>query len=157
MNLQMKKLILLVFLIISVVGYSQTITYLKVADKEEFTKFMNYCQTPVPRTFYMTGEVSLVKYNADYTNTTLYWKQPVTGDWMAKYPLVIKWYPIGTKSTITEAYQQQIQAKIEMMVPRVYCTSKTEYITLFYNHWKNGDMQAGWFDSHYIGVYDFMK
>jgi uncharacterized protein YegP (UPF0339 family) len=135
--------LILIFLSLSFLSQGQS--YVKVADKPEFQKFMEYCNTPVSRTFYMQGAVSLVKYNGYYT-------QPITGDWMAKYPLVIKWYPIGTKITTYEPYQQQIVAKIDMKVPRLYCTSQTEYITMFYQHWQNGDIQSGWWDSHFIGI-----
>lgn len=132
-------------------------TYLKVADTAEFVKFMNYCQTPVPRTFYMYGEVSVVKYNPDYTNPLLNYAQP-NGDWMAKYPLVIKWYGIDSKVVkLTEAYQHRIIAKIDLMVPRIYCTSKTEYITLFYAHWKNNDILDGWIDKRCIAIWDFNR
>ena len=146
----MKLLSFLVLIFISIQLQAQT--YIKVADKDEFVKFMNYCQTPVSRTVRMTGEVSLVKYNSDYSNTILYYTQPITGDWMAKYPFVIKWYPVDAKSTIQEAYQTEINIQFDVKVPRVYCTSKREYITLFYQHWKNEDIQSGWWDSHFIGI-----
>lgn len=146
----MKTILLIITLLFSFATYSQT-SYVKVVDKPEFAKFMNYCQTPVPRTFYMRGEVSVVKYNPDYTNTFLYYAQP-NGDWMAKYPLVIKWWPVGFNNTTTEAYQHGITAKFEVMVPRIYCRTKTEYITMFYAHWKNNEIQEGWWDSHSIGI-----
>jgi hypothetical protein len=142
----MKNLLFLSLLLMSILGYSQT-----VAEKPEFIKFMNYCQVPVERQFTMRGEVSLVKYNPDYTNTTTYYAQPVTGDWMAKYPLIIKWYPVDVKNTIIEPYQYEIIAYFKVMVPRVYCPNKTEYLALFRAHWKNGDIQSGWADAHFIG------
>lgn len=148
------KLILLILLFFSlgcVIGQ----TTLKVVDKPEFNKFMDYCNTPISRTFYMIGEVSVVKYNPDFANPIKYYAQPVTGDWMAKYPLVIKWYAIGTKSTSTEAYQHEIIVPIEVKVPRVYCTSQTAYITYFYKYWKTGMIQSGWFDSRFIGIWNF--
>jgi hypothetical protein len=133
-------------------GYSQT-----VAEKPEFIKFMNYCQVPVEREFHMRGEVSVVKYNSDYTNPTTYYTQPITEDWMAKYPLIVRWYAIDVEKTVTEPYQNEIVAHFKVMVPRVYCTSKTAYLALFRAHWKNGDMQSGWADEHYIGFWDFSK
>jgi len=148
----MKSLLILSFLLATVFGYSQT-----VAEKPEFIKFMNYCQVPVEREFYMRGEVSVVKYNSDYANPTTYYTQPITGDWMAKYPLIVKWYPIDVDNTTSEVYQNEIVAHFKVMVPRVYCTSKTQYLILFRAHWKNGDMQSGWADEHYIGFWDFSK
>ena len=146
----MKLLSFLVLIFISIQLQAQT--YIKVADKDEFVKFMNYCQTPVSRTVRMTGDVSLVKYNSDYSNPILYYTQPITGDWMAKYPFVIKWYPVDAKSTTQEAYQTEITISFELKVPRVYCTSMSEYKDLFNKHWKNGDIQSGWWDSHFIGI-----
>ena len=148
----MKKLLFFALVLTSMLTFAQT-----AAEKPEFIKFMNYCQFPIERTFYMYGEVSVVKYNPDYTNDTLRYAQ-INGDWMAKHPLVIKWYPIDSKTVrVTEAYQHEIVAQIKVMVPRVYCTSKSEYLTLFRAHWKNGDIQSGWMDSHFIGVWDFTR
>lgn len=144
------KLFLILFLLLFISFHASSQTYLKVADKEEFKKFMDYCNTPVSRTFYMKGAATAVKYNDSYT-------QPITGDWMAKYPLVIKWFPIGTKSITYETYQQHVTAVIELKVPRVYCTSVAEYTNYFYKHWKNGDIQSGWADEHFIGFWDFFE
>lgn len=142
----MKTILSILLFAICNVVQSQT-----VAEKPEFVKFMNYCQCPIEVTAHMAGMVSLVKYNSDFTYPILYWKQPVTGDWMAKYPLVIKWYPVSQLSGIVEeSYQQSITAYFKIKVPRVYCTSKTAYLALFRTHWKNGDMQSGWHDAHYL-------
>lgn len=139
-------LIVLVLLLFFKTGTTQT--YLKVADKAEFQKFMDYCNTPVSRTFYMSGAVSLLKYNG-------YYMQPVTGDWMAKYPLVIKWYPIGASPVTIDTYQNEITATFTVKVPRIYCKSVAEYTNFFYKYWKNGDIQSGWADEHFIGFWDF--
>jgi hypothetical protein len=97
----------------------------------------------------MRGEVSLVKFNINYADPITYYKDSLN-NWMAKYPFVIKWYPVSHDNTTTEAYQHEIIAYFKVNVPRVYCTSKTAYLALFRAHWKNGDMQSGWFDYHYL-------
>lgn len=148
----MKTLILISLLLLTGRAFSQTT--LAATDVQDFAKFMNYCQFPIEREFVMKGVVSLVKYNPDYNNKTLYYVQ-ANNDWMAKYPLVIKWYPIGTKSITCEAYQQEIRAVIKIKVPRLYCATKTEYIQMYYQHYKNGDIQSGWADYHFIGFWDF--
>ena len=139
----MKTLLFLLLLLASIAS-AQT-----VAEKPEFIKFMNYCQTPIEVQCHMRGEISLVKFNVNYADPMTYYVDSLN-NWMAKYPLVIKWYPVGVRNTTTEAYQKEVVAYFKIKVPRVYCTSKTEYLALFRAHWKNGDMQSGWFDSHYI-------
>jgi hypothetical protein len=142
---EMKKLLILNWLfLMTIFGYSQT-----VAEKPEFIKFMNYCQTPIEVQCHMIGEVSLVKFNVNYADPITYYKDSLN-NWMAKYPLVVKWYAISNRNTTTEAYQQEVIAYFKVNVARVYCTSKTKYLALFRAHWKNGDMQSGWFDSHYL-------
>jgi hypothetical protein len=132
----MKSLLFSGLMLIGMITFSQTITYLKVVDKVEYANYLAYCSTPAPRIFYMRGEVTVMKING-------YYKQPVTGNWTAKWPLVIKWYPIGTTVTTTLDYQKEIVAKVEIMVPLRSPTS----IDDFYKHWKNGDIQSGYIDS----------
>ena len=139
----MKKLYLLALIILPLLIKAQTITYLKVADKEEYQKYLSYCLEGVSRTFYMKGEVTVLSVNG-------YYAQPVTGEWTAKYPLVIKWWPINTKTTTTEAYQHQIVVPVEVMVPRRYPTS----IDDFYKNWKTGKIQSGlYMDSKSIAIW----
>lgn len=139
------SVLILLFVLVSGLVKSQTITYLKVADKLEYAKYLEYCNTPVPRTFTMPGAVTLLKLNNNYIQAN--------GDWMAKLPLIIKWYPIGTKSTITEAYQREITAKIEIMVPRRYPAS----IDDFYRNWKTNNIQDGLVDSKTCGLWPDLK
>lgn len=137
-----KYLVFIALWLTCMLTFSQTITYLKVADKADYQKYYDYCMEGVPRTFTMRGEVTLVKVNGYYT-------QPVTGAWTAKYPLVVKWYPINVKSTTTEAYQHEIIAIFEAKVPRRYPPSIDDY----YKHWKNGDIQAGYIDSKSCAIW----
>ena len=140
------KVILSILISLFCLGVSgQTITYLKVADKPEYANYLAYCNTPVPRTFFMTGAITLLKTNN-------YYVQP-NGDWMAKVPLTIKWYPFGTKSFMFEAYQKEIIAKVEIMVPRRYPPSVDD----FYRNWKTGNIQEGLTDSKTCGVWPALK
>lgn len=142
----MKNLLIIAFLLLtSVYAEAQTITYLKVADKPEYAKYLEYCNTPVPRTFIMTGAVTILKTNN-------YYVQP-NGDWMAKVPLTIKWYPFGTKSFTFEAYQKEIIARVEIMVPMRYPPS----IDDFYKNWKTGNIQEGLVDSKTCGLWPGLK
>lgn len=138
----MKNLLCIALVFFCMSTFGQVITYLKTADKAEYAKYLTYCSTPAPRTFYMRGEVTVVSINGVYA-------QPVTGAWTAKWPLVVKWYPINAKSTTTEAYQHEIVAAFEIMVPLRSPTS----IDDFYKHWKNGDIQSGYIDSKSCAVW----
>jgi len=138
-------LITFCFCIASLFAHTQTITYLKVADKAEYAKYLEYCLTPVERTFYMRGKVSLLKVNGQYTDSI--------GTWVAKYPLTIKWYPIFTKVTTTEAYQHEIVASFKVMVPRRYPTSVDD----FYKWWKTGFIQGGMLDAKCVPVWDYYR
>ena len=124
---------------------AQTITYLKVADKPEYEKYLAYCNTPVPRTVYVKGAISLLKVNGCYVQEN--------GEWMAKIPLTIKWYPVGTKSLTFEPYQKEITAKVEIFVPMRYPPS----IDDFYRNWKTRNIQDGLVDSKTCGVYYNLK
>jgi hypothetical protein len=135
--------ILICLFVLNVSG--QTITYLKVADKPEYAKYLEYCQTPVPRTISMITMVNLLKVNDYYVQEN--------SDWMAKIPLTIKVYPPGTKSMTIEPYQKEVTARIDIMVPRRYPTSVDD----FYRNWKTGNIQQGLTDSKTCGVWPELK
>lgn len=139
------SVLILLFVLVSGLVKSQTITYLKVADKFEYAKYLEYCNTPVPRIFYMPGAVTLLKTGAYCVQSN--------GDWMAKIPLTIKWYPLGAKSTTMEAYQKEVIAKVEIMVPRRYPAS----IDDFYRNWKTNNIQDGLVDSKTCGLWPDLK
>lgn len=124
---------------------SQTITYLKVADKPEYEKYLAYCNTPVPRTFYIKGAVTLLKVGNNY--------HQANGDWTAKLPLSIKWFPVGTTPMTFEQSQQEITAKVEIMLPKRYPASVDD----FYKNWKTGNILQGLTDSKTCGVWPDIK
>lgn len=136
------KLLLITLMLFVVTASAQTITYLKVVDKADYTNnYLSYCQTPVERTFIMNGEVTLLSVNG-------YYQQPTTGNWIAKFPLVVKWYPIEVRNTITETYQNEITAYFKVNVPRRYPWSIDDY----YKNWKTGKIQAGDMDQKFVGL-----
>lgn len=140
------KVIITIFSIFLFLNVSaQTITYLKVADRPEYEKYLSYCNTPVPRTFYIKGAVSLLKVNNYYVQGN--------SDWVVKVPLTIKWYPIGTNTITLEPYQKEITAKVEIFVPMRYPASVDD----FYRNWKTRNIQDGLVDSKTCGVYYNLK
>ncbi len=138
-NLPKNLILILVFLFSAVISHAQT--YLKAADKDDYNKnYLPYCQAPVERTFIMKGEVTLLLVNG-------YYHQP-NGDYIAKFPLVVKWYPIEVRNTVCESYQQDITAYFKANVPRRYPWSVDDY----YKNWKTGKIQAGDMDSKFCGI-----
>lgn len=125
-------------------NYSTDITNVNQADKTEYAKYMEYCLTPAPRTFYMHGAVNLIKVNGQYTDSI--------GNWIADWPLVIEWYPFFSKSDTFDR-KQQIVAHVDIMVPMRYPPS----IYDFYKWWKTGFIQEGYTDEKSIPVYDFTR
>ena len=136
------RTIFLFLMLSALLTKAQIITYLKAADKADYNNnYLPYCQAPVERTFIMKGEVTLISVNG-------YFHLPITGHWISKFPLVVKWYPIEVRNTVTEAYQQEITAYFKANVPRRYPWSIDDY----YKNWKTGKIQAGDMDSRFCGV-----
>jgi len=140
----MKTLLFLLaafFLLIS--ASAQTITYLKVADKIEYnTKYLPYCNASISIPIEQVGKFTVLLINGQYTDSI--------GNYAAKLPLSITWYPVGTKAMSFEPNQQMIIVRYEVMVRR-----RTPSIDDFYKNWKTGNIQAGLIDSK-SGIYNFI-
>lgn len=114
-------------------------TYLKVADKAEYAKYLEYCNTAIDRDFTIIGKVTVLKVNGQYSDSL--------GNWFVGKSPVIVWVKYGTKSISFSEKQHMIAAKVTLKVKR-----RESSIDDFYKLWQTGFIQAGLIDER-SGVY----
>lgn len=108
-------------------------TYVKVADKPEYEKYLTYCNTPIGRTFRLDLKVSVLKINSQYLDSI--------GNWVTSKTPTIFLVPYGTKTITTTESQKQIPIIIELPVQR-----RIPSIADFYKYWKTKFIQEGLLD-----------
>ena len=116
----MKTLILFLLLLPL---FIQAQTYVKVADKPEYEKYLKYCNVPTPLKVTQVGVITLLKVNGQYTDSV--------GNYIVKIPITIAWFKVGSTSMTVEPYQKLIYntffVPVQMRKPS---------ITDFYTNWQ---------------------
>jgi len=111
----------------------QAQTYVKVVDKPEYEKYLEYCNTPISRPFKLDLKVSVLKINNLYLDAK--------GNWVTSKTPTISLVPFGTKTVTTTESQKQISIIIELPVQR-----RIPSIPDFYKYWKTKFIQEGLLD-----------
>lgn len=122
-------IILLVFFTVNLSAQS----YVKVADKAEYQKYLAYCNYPISIPVEVTGKLTVLLVNGLYADSI--------GNYVAKKPITITWMPVGTKSITFEPNQREIVLEFEVLVKR-----RTPSIPDFYKNWKSNFIQEGLLD-----------
>ena len=100
-------------------------TYVKVADKPEYAKYLAWCNTPVFKTITQTGKIKMLKVNGQYTDSL--------GRYYDSNPVQITWFSPATASVTAEPWE-----RIVMVRYVVTHQKRKPSITDFYTNWKNG-------------------
>lgn len=126
------KYILVILLFFVLKSQAQT-TYLKVADKPEYAKYLEYCLTPIDRDFIVEGKVTVLSVNGLYVDGS--------GNYYVSKTPTITWFKIGAVKTPCEPNQMFISTKITLKVKR-----REPSIPDFYKYWKTNFIQEGLMD-----------
>jgi len=116
----MKRILLFVFVMFSLLSFSQT--YVKVADKPEYTRYLIYCNTYTYKYFEVLGKVPVIKVGGFYADTV--------GNYSIKEPLTITWLKPGTTSITVAESEVLITTTLKLMVRK-----RTPSIPDFYSSW----------------------
>ena len=116
----MKTILFTIFILFAFHAYSQT--YVKVADKPEYEKYLSYCNTHDYKTFEVLGKVTVLKVNGYYTDPD--------GKYYIKEPLTITWQKIGATSVTVSEFEKLISVKVTLQTRR-----RTPSIPDFYKEW----------------------
>lgn len=127
----MKLFLILSFIFIAALLQAQT--YVKVADKVEYAKYLEYCNTPISRDFRLDLKVSVLKINDRYHDAK--------GNWVTSKTPTITLVPYGTKTITTSDSQQLIPIVVTLPVQR-----RIPSIADFYKYWKTNFIQEGLMD-----------
>lgn len=127
----MKLFFLTAILLIGSIAYSQT--YVKVADKPEYEKYLAYCNTPISRPVTLTGRLTVLQVNGLYADAI--------GNYVAKLPITITWSAIGSIPPPCEVNQRYVTLRFEVLVKR-----RAPSIPDFYRYWKTNFIQEGLLD-----------
>ena len=127
----MKLFLILSFIFITVQLQAQT--SVKVADKVEYAKYLEYCNTPIDRDFKLDLKVSVLKINDVY--------QDAKGNWVTSKTPTITLVPYGTKSITTTEKQKLVPIVVTLPVQR-----RIPSIADFYKYWKTNFIQEGLMD-----------
>lgn len=111
----------------------QAQTYVKVADKAEYEKYLAYCNTPIARPFKLDLKVSVLKINNLYMDSQ--------GNWVTSKTPTISLVSYGTKTVSTSESQQLVSIIVELPVQR-----RIPSIADFYKYWKTNFIQDGLLD-----------
>jgi len=128
----MKWISLLIVLFFASHVQAQT-TYLKVADKPEYEKYLEYCNTPISRPFKLDLKVSVLKINNLYMDSQ--------GNWVTSKTPTISLVSYGTKTVSTTESQKLVSIIVELPVQR-----RVPSIADFYKYWKTNFIQEGLLD-----------
>jgi len=116
----MKLFLSFLFLLFAAIAHSQT--YVKVADKPEYEKYLAYCNEHDCQTFEVLGKVPILKVGTVYTDAE--------AKYYIKEPLTITWLKVGTNSITVSESEKLISVKITLLIRR-----RTPTIPDFYKTW----------------------
>lgn len=111
----------------------QAQTYVKVADKAEYEKYLTYCNTPISRPFKLYLKVSVLKINNLYMDSQ--------GNWVTSKTPTITLVPCGSKTVSTTESQKIVFISVDIPVQR-----RIPSIADFYKYWKTNFIQEGLLD-----------
>jgi len=125
------KYILIILLFFAINTSAQT--YLKVADKPEYAKYLEYCNAPISRSFKLLLKVSTIKVDGLYMDSK--------GNWVTSKTPTISLVPYGTKTITTTESQKIVTITVEFPVQR-----RIPSVADFYKYWKTNFIQEGLMD-----------
>jgi len=111
----------------------QAQTYVKVADKPEYEKYLTYCNTPISRPFKLDLKVSVLKINDQYLDSI--------GNWVTSKTPTILLVKYAINTTTTTESQKTVSMNVELPVQR-----RIPSIPDFYKYWKTNFIQDGLMD-----------
>jgi len=121
------------FILLFFASHIQAQTYVKVADKPEYEKYLEYCNAPISRPFKLDLKVSVLKINNQYLDSI--------GNWVTSKKPTITLASYSTKSVSTTESQKLISIIVELPVQR-----RIPSVTDFYKYWKTNFIQEGLMD-----------
>jgi hypothetical protein len=111
----------------------QAQSYVKVADKAEYDRYLAYCNTPIGRPFKLDLKVSALKINNLYVDSKV--------NWVTSKTPTISLVPYGTKTATTTTNQRLVSITIELPVQR-----RIPSAVDFNKYWLTGFIQSGLMD-----------
>jgi len=127
-----KTTFILILLLVSLVFVSAQ-SYIKVSEKAEYKKYLDYCNTPVKRPFSIVAKVSALQVNGQYTDSV--------GNWVTSKTPTITWVKYGTQSITFEPREQMVVVVVWLPVKRREPSGDD-----FHKHWLNHEIQEGLID-----------
>lgn len=85
---------ILIFAALAILLMAATPKRVLKKDKEEYARYLAYCNDTIPVRTEQLGKIKLRKINGHYTDSL--------GNYTPVEPQVIYWYKIGTKKTVCE-------------------------------------------------------
>lgn len=96
-------------------------SYLKVADRAEYARYVALCNTPVLKRVSFIGKLEVSKVNGQYTDSV--------GNYFAKVPIKAKWYNYDEKSITFDEDEVMIVTSAVVKVRR-----ETPSVAQFYRN-----------------------